>query len=215
MFTKIRTADVRAGRRRRARRSQPHHHDHLGRCARLRRRRRRLPRRRKGGGHADAHGRRPRPHRWRRAHRHPPCRYPPRRHPSRRHPPSHSSSAPDLRPHWCHRFPWRCNVHVRWPRPVVVRSRRRVVATTYAVAPAVAAAPRPCTCLTKEYTPDNLVVFKDLCTKEVASAPAGNTQVQLQLPRAGAGSARSSKLAQLRCKREPRLRPGFFFCERL
>jgi hypothetical protein len=25
-------------------------------------------------------------------------------------------------------------------------------------------------------------VFKDLCTKEVASAPAGNTQVQLQLP---------------------------------
>jgi len=25
------------------------------------------------------------------------------------------------------------------------------------------------------------VVFKDLCTKEVASAPAGNTQVQLQL----------------------------------
>jgi len=26
------------------------------------------------------------------------------------------------------------------------------------------------------------VVFKDLCTKEVASAPAGNTQVQLQLP---------------------------------
>ena len=41
---------------------------------------------------------------------------------------------------------------------------------------------RPCTCLTKEYTPDNLVVFKDVCTKEVASAPIGNTQAQLPLP---------------------------------
>ena len=55
------------------------------------------------------------------------------------------------------------------------------MATTYAVAPAIASA-KPCTCLTKEYTPDNLVVFKDVCTKEVASAPIGNTQVQLQLP---------------------------------
>ena len=87
-----------------------------------------------------------------------------------------------LRPHWCHRFPWRCKVGVRWPRPWVVPvATAGLVATSYAVAPAVAA-PRPCTCLTKEYTPDNLVVFKDLCTKEVASAPAGNTQVQLQLP---------------------------------
>ena len=45
----------------------------------------------------------------------------------------------------------------------------------------VAAAPR-CTCLTKEYTQDGLVVFQDVCTKEVASAPIGNTQAQLPLP---------------------------------
>ena len=82
-----------------------------------------------------------------------------------------------FRPHWCHRFAWRCKVHVRWPRPIIYGTG--LVATSYALAPS---APRPCTCLTKEYTPDNLVVFKDLCTKEVASAPAGNTQVQLQLP---------------------------------
>ena len=82
-------------------------------------------------------------------------------------------------PHWC-RFHGRCHIHVRWHRPWIYGTG--VVATTYAVAPAVAAAPRPCTCLTKEYTPDNLVVFKDVCTKEVASAPIGNTQVQLQLP---------------------------------
>jgi hypothetical protein len=90
-----------------------------------------------------------------------------------------------LRPHWCHRFPWRCKVGVRWPRPWVIPvATAGLVATSYAVAPAVAAAPRPCTCLTKEYTPDNLVVFKDLCTKEVASAPAGNTQALLPAPQA-------------------------------
>jgi hypothetical protein len=87
-----------------------------------------------------------------------------------------------VRPHWCHRFPWRCKVGVRWPRPWVVPvATAGLVATSYAVAPAVATA-KPCTCLTKEYTPDNLVVFKDLCTKEVASAPAGNTQALLPVP---------------------------------
>jgi hypothetical protein len=34
----------------------------------------------------------------------------------------------------------------------------------------VAAAPGPCTCLTKTYTPTGLVVFADVCTKEAASA---------------------------------------------
>ncbi len=38
------------------------------------------------------------------------------------------------------------------------------------VAPVVDPAPGPCTCLTKNYTPDGLVVFADLCTKESASA---------------------------------------------
>ena len=83
------------------------------------------------------------------------------------------------RPHWC-RWTGRCHIHVRWPRPVIYGVG--AVATSYAVAPAVAAPARPCTCLTKEYTQDGLVVFKDVCTKEVASAPIGNTQVQLQLP---------------------------------
>lgn len=31
--------------------------------------------------------------------------------------------------------------------------------------------PGPCTCLTKNYTPEGMVVFQDLCTKEMASAP--------------------------------------------
>jgi hypothetical protein len=29
----------------------------------------------------------------------------------------------------------------------------------------------PCTCLTKDYTQEGTVVFQDLCTKEMASAP--------------------------------------------
>jgi len=83
---------------------------------------------------------------------------------------------------WC-RYYGRCGIHVRWHRPWIVPvATAGLVATSYAVAPAAVATAKPCTCLTKEYTPDNLVVFKDLCTKEVASAPAGNTQVQLQLP---------------------------------
>ena len=86
---------------------------------------------------------------------------------------------PHFRPNWCHRWHHHCRIHVRWPRPVIYGAP--VVATSYAVAPVAAAAPR-CTCLTKEYTQDGLVVFQDVCTKEVASAPIGNTQTQLQLP---------------------------------
>jgi hypothetical protein len=33
-------------------------------------------------------------------------------------------------------------------------------------------APGPCSCLTKTYTPEGLVVFADVCTRESASAPA-------------------------------------------
>ena len=40
------------------------------------------------------------------------------------------------------------------------------------------ATPGPCTCLTKDYTPDGIVVFKDLCTKEMASAPVNGAPEQ-------------------------------------
>jgi len=40
-------------------------------------------------------------------------------------------------------------------------------------APVSAAGPGPCTCLTKTYTQDGLVVFADVCTKEAASARVG------------------------------------------
>jgi len=75
-----------------------------------------------------------------------------------------------FRPYWNHYRHW----HRPWTYGVGA-----VAATSYAVAPTtVGAAPR-CTCLTKEYTQDGLVVFQDVCTKEVASAPVGNTQAQV------------------------------------
>jgi hypothetical protein len=51
------------------------------------------------------------------------------------------------------------------------------------VTPAVVPAPGPCTCLTKNYTPDGLVVFADMCTKESASAPVdGRASDATQVP---------------------------------
>jgi len=49
-------------------------------------------------------------------------------------------------------------------------------------APAVVAAPGPCTCLTKTYTPSGLVVFADICTKESASAGVDGSADATQVP---------------------------------
>jgi len=59
--------------------------------------------------------------------------------------------------HWRHR-----HVHV-YPRPVIYSAAPAV----YAAKPAV----NPCTCLTKEYTPEGAVLFKDICTNEAAINP--------------------------------------------
>ncbi len=59
--------------------------------------------------------------------------------------------------HWRHR-----HVHI-YPRPVIYSAAPAV----YAAKPAV----NPCTCLTKEYTPEGAVLFKDICTNEAAINP--------------------------------------------
>ena len=46
----------------------------------------------------------------------------------------------------------------------------------------VVAAPGPCTCLTKTYTPSGLVVFADICTKESASASVDGSADATQVP---------------------------------
>ena len=55
--------------------------------------------------------------------------------------------------------------HVRYHRPVWYGVRP--VYTSYST-PRVAG---PCTCLTKQYTPDGRVLFKDICTNEAAINP--------------------------------------------
>jgi hypothetical protein len=40
------------------------------------------------------------------------------------------------------------------------------------------ATPATCSCLTKDYSPEGQVVFKDLCTKEMASAPVDGSAAQ-------------------------------------
>jgi len=55
-----------------------------------------------------------------------------------------------------------------------------------------------CTCLTKGYTPEGNVVFKDLCTKEMASAPVDGTPAQaseIQSPTNFAGRTYQDYLA--------------------
>ena len=64
--------------------------------------------------------------------------------------------------HHRHRHPhW----HVRYHRPVWYGVR--TVGYTYGATKVAG----PCTCLSKEYTPDGRVLFKDLCTNEAAINP--------------------------------------------
>jgi hypothetical protein len=74
---------------------------------------------------------------------------------------------------------WRFREHrhfVRWHHHIWVRPVGYAVRTieTGSVQPA------PCTCLTKNYTPEGMVVFQDLCTKEMASAPVDRSSDQAQ-----------------------------------
>lgn len=78
------------------------------------------------------------------------------------------------RPHWVY---WH-HQHRLWylPRPVVYGAVTPVVTT---------ATTSRCTCLTKEYTPEGAVLFKDICTNEAAmnppaEQPAPTAQVQPQ-----------------------------------
>jgi hypothetical protein len=75
--------------------------------------------------------------------------------------------------------------HPHW-RPIVVRPH--YVSTTYAavrpVTYAAAVRPATCNCLTKEYLPDGTVLFKDLCTKEMAMNSPTTEQAQGPGPQA-------------------------------
>jgi hypothetical protein len=73
--------------------------------------------------------------------------------------------------------------HAHWPR---YRHHRYYVApvvySAYRARPVYAAAPNPCSCLSKAYTPEGQVVFSDNCTKESAMAPVPGVQQQSEAP---------------------------------
>jgi hypothetical protein len=67
--------------------------------------------------------------------------------------------------HWCK---W----HSCGPNWVIGGGVGVVATGVVASTPVAAAAPAPCTCLTKTYLQDGSVLFKDVCTTESAIAPA-------------------------------------------
>ena len=60
---------------------------------------------------------------------------------------------------------WHGHRRIYYPRPVIYAARPVV----YSAAPVVTT--NRCTCLTKEYTQEGAVLFKDICTNEAAINP--------------------------------------------
>jgi hypothetical protein len=95
--------------------------------------------------------------------KHPGFKHPGFKHPGFKHP---GFKHPGFvhHPHWKWRYGLRRHY---WVAPVVATG----IATRYVAQPTW----NKCSCLTKEYTPDGAVVFKDLCTKEMAMNPPAAT----------------------------------------
>jgi hypothetical protein len=88
------------------------------------------------------------------------------------HPNGHPNGHPHI--HWRHHF-------VRWHHDrIYVR---------HVGLPVVDTVRGPCTCLTKNYTPEGMVVFQDVCTKEMASAPVDGVADQASAVQAPASYA--------------------------
>ena len=84
----------------------------------------------------------------------------------------HLPVKPIFVPHWPQKHPhWHVRYRPRiWYPPVVVGG------ATYIASRPVVSAPGPCTCLSKEYTQEGVVVFKDRCTNEMAMNPPAQQQ---------------------------------------
>jgi hypothetical protein len=96
------------------------------------------------------------------------------------HPNGHPNGGPHIHVRFHdHRHFVRWHRHI-WIRPVGYAVRGVEIGTVQ---------PGPCTCLTKDYTPEGLVVFQDLCTKEMASAPVDGSSDQAAAAQAPASYA--------------------------
>jgi len=80
--------------------------------------------------------------------------------------------------------------HIHWHRHFVRWHLHDRVYVRHVGVPVVdTVQPGPCTCLTKNYTPEGMVVFQDLCTKEIASAPVDGVADQASAVQAPASYA--------------------------
>ena len=70
--------------------------------------------------------------------------------------------------YWWWRYSWR---RPYWIAPAIATGGVAAAATSYASS---TPATNTCTCLTKQYTPQGAVVFKDVCTNEMAMNPPAN-----------------------------------------
>jgi hypothetical protein len=90
---------------------------------------------------------------------------------------------------WHHRWNWWRYSWRRpyWIAPAIATGGVAAVGASYASTPAT----NTCTCLTKQYTPQGAVVFKDVCTNEMAMNPPANMS-----PAADAGPQMSQQSYQ-------------------
>jgi hypothetical protein len=77
--------------------------------------------------------------------------------------------------HWPHPH-WHPHWHYAWGGPYYGGTTTAVYSTPSYSTPSYTTRTDSCTCLTKEYLPDNSVLFKDVCTKESALSPVNNDQ---------------------------------------
>ncbi len=93
------------------------------------------------------------------------------------HGPNHIVKIPPVwfPPHHHHHWHW---TWWHWHRPYWVAP---VIATGFAATYATTPSYSRCTCLSKEYTPEGAVVFKDVCTNEFAMNPPAAPQQQSSL----------------------------------
>lgn len=78
---------------------------------------------------------------------------------------------PPILPHpHHHRWGWLSHWHPYWIAPAVETGAVATGGVSYATTPAT----NRCNCLTKEYTQEGAVVFKDVCTNEMAMNPPAN-----------------------------------------
>ena len=80
-------------------------------------------------------------------------------------------------PHW-HWPRWSWWRYTTWGRPYWAAPVVAGGVATYAATPTT----NRCTCLTKEYTPQGAVVFKDVCTNEMAMNPPANVSPAAYMP---------------------------------